>query len=318
MPNHGVITKRFTHHHNYKGIVNEIDISNDGKWVCVGIHDSSIIVWNPVSGEIKFNKTNNNQPVGTIAFSPDNKQIVTSSDGTICHWSSSTGKLLYTVQDDDWYGFIESIIFSQDGKRMALIHSRCSIFIFSGTDKLKINPVDELKRIAFSPDGTRIAVTVADWFHIYNTKTGKLQLKKNTTKTNTYPYGLGSIVFSRDGKTIITGGTDAVMKFFDAFSGKSLGIRFGHGDAIWSLASSPNNRCIVSGSEDWTIRLWDLKTKQCVYVFKGHTDCVWSVKFSPDGKKIISGSNDNTVKVWDIPKDIIVSCTKHQNVHNYC
>ena len=62
-----------------------------------------------------------------------------------------------------------------------------------------------IHEIAYSPDGTRLAVAsgIGIWF--YDTQTGKeLNLIKE------YPHGVSSVSFSSDGQIIVSGGYDTI------------------------------------------------------------------------------------------------------------
>jgi len=111
--------------------------------------------------------------------------------------------------------------------------------------------------------------------------------------------GFFAVIFSPDGKYIISGGWDHTITVWDATTGKELRTLRGHEDVVYSLAISRDGRRIVSGSEDKTIRIWDLATGDEVKTIRGHKGYIDSVAFSPDGKLIASNdSGGNVAKVW--------------------
>ncbi|KAG8749021.1 hypothetical protein FRC14_001748 [Serendipita sp. 396] len=66
-----------------------------------------------------------------------------------------------------------------------------------------------------------------------------------------------SIMFSPDGRRIVSGSSDKTIRLWDAETGQPLGEPLrGHNGIVSSVAFSPNGRHIVSGSWDNTIRLW--------------------------------------------------------------
>ena len=69
-----------------------------------------------------------------------------------------------------------------------------------------------------------------------------------------------SVAFSLDGKKIVSGSYDMILRLWDAENKKCLGILEGHGGLIKSVAFSPDGKRIVSGSFDRTIRLWNAVT----------------------------------------------------------
>jgi len=149
--------------------------------------------------------------------------------------------------------------------------------------------------------------------------------------------GVLSVVFSPDGKYIISGSGDNTIKLWDVASGREIRTFSGHKGSVYSVAISPDGKYILSGSVFKSIlheqKLWDVASGQeirtleggyCVAFspdgkqallgvslydfasdkniksFSGHTDDVNSVAFSPNGKQVLSGSNDKTVKLWDV------------------
>jgi WD40 repeat protein/tRNA A-37 threonylcarbamoyl transferase component Bud32 len=108
-----------------------------------------------------------------------------------------------------------------------------------------------------------------------------------------------SIVFSPDSRWIVSGGSDATIKVWDANNGNELMTLQGHEAEVWSVAFSPDGRRIVSGSWDTTLKLWDANNGNELMTLQGHEAEVRSAAFSPDGMRIASGSKDNTLKLWD-------------------
>ncbi|KAI5117680.1 hypothetical protein M0805_008459 [Coniferiporia weirii] len=112
---------------------------------------------------------------------------------------------------------------------------------------------------------------------------------------------LECVAYSSDGRQIVSGSSDKVLRIWDAQTGSPVGESLtGHLDYINSVAYSPDGRHIVSGSDDWTLRIWDAQTRSPVgEPLTGHSYIVNSVSYSPDGRHIVSGSFDKTLRVWD-------------------
>jgi WD40 repeat protein len=120
------------------------------------------------------------------------------------------------------------------------------------------------------------------------------------------------IVFTPDGKQLVSAGDDKVIRIWDWRAGMTIRtIRgsVGRGDEgkIYAMALSPDGRWLAVGGrlsgtleEICAIRLYEFATGNLVGLLKGHTDVVFGLAFSQDSKRLISGSGDNTAIIWDV------------------
>ena len=68
-----------------------------------------------------------------------------------------------------------------------------------------------------------------------------------------------SVVYSPDGKHIISASSDKTIRIWDANTGAAIGKPLiAHADIVRSIACSPDGQHIVSGSWDTTIHVWEL------------------------------------------------------------
>ncbi|KAG9016696.1 hypothetical protein FRB90_002451 [Tulasnella sp. 427] len=110
------------------------------------------------------------------------------------------------------------------------------------------------------------------------------------------------MIFSPDGKAIVSVSPDDMIHFRDAETGEPLRAPLdGHGEIIRSIAFSPNGKILAAGSRYQTIRLWDAESGLILgEPLTGHSDAVSSVAFSRDSAILASGSDDGTVRFWDL------------------
>ena len=110
-----------------------------------------------------------------------------------------------------------------------------------------------------------------------------------------------SVLFSPDGKTLVSGSRDNTVRLWDVKTGESIGKPLtGHEDAVYSASFSPDGKTLVTGSSDGTVRLWNAATGEPIgKPLKDQEGEIFSVSFSPDGKTLVSGNSDNTVRLWD-------------------
>jgi hypothetical protein len=110
---------------------------------------------------------------------------------------------------------------------------------------------------------------------------------------------LWSLVYSSDGRHILTGSIDGQLTRWDADTGKLLDQRIeASSGGFLSVACSPGGRWIVSASEDCTIRVYDAPRMELVHQFRGHLAPIHCVAASD--QYVVTGGADMTVKVWDL------------------
>jgi WD40 repeat protein len=128
-----------------------------------------------------------------------------------------------------------------------------------------------------------------------------------------------SVVFSPDGKHIVTGSNDRTAKVWDAEKGQEIPTLKGHTDYVSSIAFSPDGKRIVTGSGDGTAKVWVTATGQEILTLEGSTSRewavggIWGVAFSPDGRRIVTGSQDKTAKVWNAATGRVLHVLEHTN-----
>ena len=145
--------------------------------------------------------------------------------------------------------------------------------------------------IAYSPDGTRLAVASNIGIWIYDAQTGKelnLLFTGHTQEQGSYlpdvseVHSVLSVSFSPDGQTLASGGTDKTIRLWDVRTGDLLRTLTGHTGSVKSVAFSPDGKTLASGGGGG-IRLWDVRIGDTILTLTGYT-----VAFSPDGKTLAS------------------------------
>jgi WD40 repeat protein/tRNA A-37 threonylcarbamoyl transferase component Bud32 len=154
---------------------------------------------------------------------------------------------------------------------------------------------DRLYCLTFSPDGQRLAGALRD---------GRVQLWRRDGQPESDPiwphdhHEATSVVFSPDGRTLLTAGGDARICFCDAADRTVRRVLTGHDGLIMGLAVSPDGRWVASASKDRTVRLWSAEDGSERWRRDDHGNWVHAVAFSPDGSRVASAGHDGTVRVW--------------------
>jgi WD40 repeat protein/HEAT repeat protein len=239
-----------------------------------------------------------------VAFSPDGKFIVSSSDDqTIRLWDVREGKVLW--RNGRHKDIVHFVTFSPDGQLIASASADKNVHLIN-LEGILITAFTEhtagVQAIAFSPDGQLIASAGNDSTVKVWDLSGQVIQVINSGINNV----INTVTFTTDGSSIIFSGSDTNIYVLDIKTlsappqSESFHQMIGvHDNDINSLAVHPNLDLIVSGSRNSNIRLSDLDGNHSD-PFIGHTSIVWSVTFSPTEELIASGSRDKTIRLWDL------------------
>ncbi len=114
---------------------------------------------------------------------------------------------------------------------------------------------------------------------------------------------ISALLFSPDGKFIVSGSEDSTLKLWDANSGAELRALRGHTNIVTAVALSSDGSQIASASLDHTLRVWSAATGQCLTSFRGPVPAVYLLKISPDSSSLITAETvaaGSILRVWDI------------------
>ena len=165
-----------------------------------------------------------------------------------------------------------------------------------------------ISKLAYSPDGTRLAVGSSIGIWIYDLEKGKA--------LDLFPmYGVSCLAFSLDGKTLVGGSRRYHLVLFDTTTGEPLrNFNPGYQTGVCGVAFSPDGKMIASGHDRGNLILWETATSKSIKILSGmggeegsrlpfeHTGAVHSVAFSPDGKTLASAGyydRGTEVRLWE-------------------
>ena len=119
------------------------------------------------------------------------------------------------------------------------------------------------------------------------------------------------VLYSPNGKSIVTSGSDGLLRIFDALDGELVWYHqpFDDDIEVCSIAlDATNQQRLVCGSEDGQLAHWvwddNLRTraKGTATLFPAHDEAVICIAFSFDGRVLCTGSWDCTCVVWSASK----------------
>ncbi len=195
-----------------------------------------------------------------IAFSPDGKTIATASyDKLIKLWDAETGKEIRTLKDH--IDAVYSLDFTPDGKRLVSGAADRSVKVWDPATGERLftmsEPTDGVNSVAISPDGRRIAAAGQD----KTVRVWKLEDKGATIETAMISHedAILRVVWSRDGKTLLTSSADRSLKLFRATDLTELKMIPRQPDWAFGLEYSPDGARVALGRMDGSLEVLEVK-----------------------------------------------------------
>ena len=305
-----------------KGGITVMRFLADGTQLAVGT-DIGVWIYDVSTGNVKNLLTPHPRGVDNIVLSPDSRILASSgcSSPVIILWDLGTGKKIQILRSH-LNASGSALAFSKDGKTLTGLYSnfwtentyirwdvatgkRLSIdtgagvgwplactkdnSIFAGVNrdgKIIVFHEDSLKKEGF------VSKTMKSVISIFS--------KSKKKEKHKPAHGIMTVTFSPDNKTIVTGGEDRVLRFWDTATQTEQTTLKGHTAWITAIAFAEDNTTLATGDAGAKIHLWDAHTSKHQATLKAHTHTINTLAFTPDGKKLASGSLDGTIRLWDV------------------
>jgi len=223
-----------------------------------------------IGGEIKIWDVQSHQLIRTIeghkdciysiAWSPDGKLIASGSyDKVVKLWDAATGKELQNLQDH--IDAIFAVAFSPDGKRLASASQDRTVKIWDLATGHRLytlsDALDGLTGLAYSPSGDRLAAVGYDkTIYIWDLAEADGHLSQSLIADED---SLLALVWSPDGKTIVTASSDGSIRFRNTKL-NLVGTIDRQSDWVESLGASPDGKWLAAGRYNGTLSLYDTST----------------------------------------------------------
>jgi WD40 repeat protein len=159
--------------------------------------------------------------------------------------------------------------------------------------------------VAYSPDGSQLAMGTALGIDVLRTKTGEFRSLYSSDSP------ILAVLFSPDGMWIAAGREDGRVLVLDSNTGKTRRTLIVHSRPVHGLAfSHPEVAAgapawLASGAEDGSVVVWDLSSGMARNQFLNPLLGYWgygirSLAFSPDNKVLVTGGDQGYVSRWTL------------------
>jgi WD40 repeat protein len=239
-----------------------IAVSADGKRMATAALDKTAKVWETATNKLV---TTCSEKIGFVhaALSPDGKTLATGTN-RVRLWDAMTGQSLGELTDRP--SFIDALVFSSDGKRLACSGGRNTVKLWDVEAQKELATLTGHSRavfaLAFAPDGKALASASVD----HTIKLWDLATNMERITLTEHADPVSSVAFSPDGSLLVSGagatrvdpGHRGEVKLWDAATGALLDDLRGHQDGVSAVAFSPDGKTVASAGRDRTVRLWDV------------------------------------------------------------
>lgn len=267
--------------------------SPDGKTLAVGTKDGTVLLQNP-DGTVK-NKTSESHTarVVSLAWSPDGKILLTSAEnGEVRLWNDK-GQILEKLS---FYNQNFRAIWSVDGK-MLLAMGSFGVQILEKQQawytKNSFNPNGLVTAVAWTPDGSKIAVGQAD---------GRVYIRDGNGAAKSEIKSPGSNILTLnwhpDNNTLAIGAGDGMVYLWKTETSTLTTLK-GHTQGVIAVGWSPDGTRLATASLDESFRLWGSDGK-LIKSYAGGVGKISGLTWSSDGQNLAVASEEGLVKTWNL------------------
>jgi WD40 repeat protein len=246
--------------------VRSIAFSPDGKMLAAGggppQRGGEIKIWDVQSHQLVKTMQGHKDCIYSVAWSPNGKLIASASyDKMVKLWDVGSGKEVRNLQDH--IDAVFAVAFSPDGKRLASASQDRTVKIWDVASGKRLYTLgdasDGLTSFEYSPSGDRIAAAGYDkTIYVWRLGDTDANLVQSLIADEA---GILALVWSPDGKTIITSSSDGSIRFRDADTLNPIRVIDHQPDWVQALSISPDGTRLAAGRYNGSLTVYDTKTQ---------------------------------------------------------
>jgi len=228
-------------------------VSPDGRLFATGGWDKTVTLWNVETQKPFCTLEGHTGEISALAFSQDGLLLVSGGARSWEYQESEDGS---TLDSEALYTFRSEVdgtvnYFSSGDNS---IDTTAKVWeVATGRNIATLKHLGVINRVAFSPEGTRLATSTRKTATLWCTQKWQPIVTLDTVQVE-------SLAFSPDGTRLAIGGTwpEHRIQIWDVETGELIVEFSGHKSDVESVVFSPDSLLLASGSFDGTILLWDM------------------------------------------------------------
>lgn len=293
----------------HAGAVYRVAAADHAEVIASASRDGTIVVWDLRDGRRRHELTRSVRSVSFLAVTPDGRKTIAAwTDSHQRSWAVGqappagvpAGSMVLSVLASDQRSFLASV-------------SENALRVWDTATGTLTHTLEEgprwVQAVALSPDRSRvISANDSDRLSIREIDTGRV-----LGIFEGHAHGVRAIATTRDGRRLVTGGADRMIKVWDATSTERFS-RPQHAESVTQLALTPDAAHLVSGAWNGTMTLWRTASGEPERHCAEHNGPVQAVAISLDGKWLASGSQDGIIHVYALASGELVHVLQgHRN-----
>lgn len=318
----------------HAGAVNCVEWSPDGRWLASASKDTTIRIWNPVTGQLVKMLMGHEKEVHSVAWSTDGRWLASgSADGIVRIWDAATWQFVESLQ-----GRMREILcvtWSPDGSQLSWCGNDPAIMIcrfgsernvltlhdpLATTYHYPVQPEEPLPAywsihsLAWNPDGTQIVSGGIDGIlRVWDTRTGRCFRKIVTATSEHERTDIPNMLSGVAGRVNESGRPAPILPLeqlpaeqvrFQLHSSVWLenSSRFIISDVCWTSDGSG----LVSGNSFGWIKVWDSHSGRLLREVVKDRNPIVDLSYTPDSVRVALASPDRTVTVLDAQTGLVI------------